>query len=274
MVKKIFLAGVFVMTGIISYCQQPEPVSPREQKKLDRKERLNNIMKQYEEGSLVYSRQSAFGFKLNTDGWGAFYEHGKYITIDKTNLWWIELGERKSQKEGKIPTATDIGGGFILIGNPYVFGKQNNFYYLKGGIGQQRLIGDKGNKNGVAVAAIYGGGLSLGYLKPYYLDVRNAEGKSRPIKYSDSVRTEFLDPGRIDGTPGFTKGFTEGTFVPGAFGRLALRFDYGRYNEFLSALEVGLNAEYYTKKMPIMIDVPEKQFFFNAYVAIEFGSRK
>lgn len=231
-------------------------------------------MKQYEEGSLVFSHQSAFAFKLNTDGWGVFYEHGKYITIDKTNLWWIELGERKSQKEDKIPTATPIGGGFILIGNPYVYGKQNNFYYLKGGVGQQRLIGGKGNKNGVAVAAIYGGGLSLGYLKPYYLDVQDASGKTRQIKFNDSNRHEFLDPSLIAGTPGFTKGFTEGTFVPGAFGRLALRFDYGRYNEFLSALEVGLNVEYYSKKMPIMIDVPEKQFFFNAYVAIEFGSRK
>jgi len=37
---------------------------------------------------------------------------------------------------------------------------------------------------------------------------------------------------------------------------------------------VGVNAEYYTKKMPIMINNPDKQFFFNGYVAIEFGRRK
>ena len=61
-------------------------------------------MKQYEEGSLIYAKQSAFGFKLNTDGWGVFYEHGKYKTIKKTNIWWLEFGERKSHKEEKVTT--------------------------------------------------------------------------------------------------------------------------------------------------------------------------
>ena len=42
----------------------------------------------------------------------------------------------------------------------------------------------------------------------------------------------------------------------------------------LSAFEVGINAEYYSKKMPILINNPEKQFFFNGYIAIEFGRRK
>jgi len=231
-------------------------------------------MKQYEEGSLIYAKQSAFGFKLNTDGWGVFYEHGKYMTITKTNIWWLEFGERKNHKEEKVSTGEDIGGGFILVGNPYIFGKKNNFYYLKGGVGQQLLIGGKSNKNGVAVSGIYGGGISLGYLKPYYLNVQDATtGTTRDIKYSDSA-SEFLDPFAITGASGFTKGFGQGKIVPGAYARLALRFDYGRYNEFLSALEVGINADYYSQKMPIMINNPEKQFFFNGYIAIEFGKRK
>ena len=105
---------------------------------------MNKLMKQYEEGSLIYSKQSAFGFKLNTDGWGLMYEHGKYKSISKTNLWWIEMGERHSPKEEKITAGQDLGGIF-LIGNPYSYGKINNFYYLKGGIGQQILIGGKSN---------------------------------------------------------------------------------------------------------------------------------
>ncbi|HRI21318.1 MAG TPA: hypothetical protein PLA68_10190, partial [Panacibacter sp.] len=135
----------------------------------------------------------------------------------------------------------------------------------------------KGNKNGVAVSAIYGGGITMGYLKPYYLSVRDVTtGNPVDIKYTDSTAEQFLDPNpeNILGGSGFTKGFTEGKFVPGAFARVAMRFDYGRYNEFLSAIEVGLNAEYYTKSMPILIDNPEKKFFFNGYIAFEFGRRK
>ncbi len=275
--KKIFFLTLLIATTIFTYGQtNPTNKSKtKEQKKQERRERLNELMKQYEEGSLIYAKQAAFGFKLNTDGWGVFYEHGKYKTINRTGLWWLEFGERKSHKEEKVTTGEDIGGGFILVGNPYIFGKKNNFYYLKGGVGQQLLIGGKGNKNGVAVSGIYGGGISLGYLKPYYLNVQDAtSGETKDIKYSDSTAGEFLDPNAITGASGFTKGFSEGKIVPGAYARVALRFDYGRYNEFLSALEVGVNAEYYSKKMPIMINNPEKQFFFNGYIAIEFGKRK
>jgi hypothetical protein len=275
MVKKIGFLVILSTAAIFTFAQNPSQPSARDQKKQERQKRLNELMKQYEEGSLIYSKQSAFGFKLNTDGWGVFYEHGKYKTITKTNLWWLEAGERKSPKEEKVTTGEDLGNGFILIGNPYIFGKQNNFYFLKAGFGQQLLIGGKGNKNGVAVSGIYGGGISLGYLKPYYLNVQDQNtGDTRDIKYDDSTRAEFLDPNLITGATGFTKGFGQGDFVPGVFGRVALRFDYGRYNEFLSALEVGVNAEYYSKDMPIMIDNPAKKFFFNGYIAIEFGRRK
>lgn len=278
-VKKIIFLIVISTLTATAFAQtttNTKPAAPtKDDKKKERNARLNQLMKQYEEGSLIYAKQSAFGFKLNTDGWGMFYEHGKYKTIKKTNLWWLELGERKSPKEEKISSGQDIGGGFILVGNPYVFGKENNFYYLKAGVGQQYLIGGKGNKNGVAVSAIYGGGLSLGYLKPYYLNVHDPNTNTdNDIRYSDTVSEKFLDPTLINGASGFTKGFTEGKFVPGAYARLALRFDYGRYNELLSALEVGINAEYYSKEMPIMIQNEPKQFFYNAYIAIEFGKRK
>lgn len=279
MVKKIFFLIVISTLTVSAFAQnttntKPAPQS-KEDKKREREERLNKLMKQYEEGTLIYAKQSAFAFKLNTDGWGLFYEHGKYKTIKKTNLWWLELGERKSPKEEKVTTGQDVGGGFILVGNPYVFGKQNNFYYFKAGIGQQLLIGGKGNKNGVAVSAVYGGGLTLGYLKPYYLNVYDPNtGQSSDVKYNDTNKVSFLDPNLINGSAGFTKGFTEGKIVPGGYARLALRFDYGRYNELLSALEVGVNAEYYSKEMNIMIDNPAKQFFLQGYIAIEFGKRK
>jgi len=275
MIKKAFFFIILSTITVFSFAQTNPAKPTKDQKKQERQKRLNDLMKQYEEGSLIYSKQSAFGFKLNTDGWGVLYEHGKYKTITKTNLWWLEFDERKSHKEEKVTTGEDIGGGFILVGNPYVYGKRNNFYSLKLGFGRQHLIGGKGNKNGVAVSGVYGGGLSLGYLKPYYLNVEDpSTGDTKDIKYSDSTRAEFLDPSIITGATGFTKGFGQGDVVPGAFGRLALRFDYGRYNEFLSAVEIGINAEYYSKEMPIMIDNPAKKFFFNGYVAIEFGRRK
>jgi hypothetical protein len=78
----------------------------------------------------------------------------------------------------------------------------------------------------------------------------------------------------IIGRSAFGKGFNETKFVAGAHARTALRFDYGRYNEVLSALEVGVNAEYYSQTMPMVLLNKDKKFFFNAYIALVFGKRK
>lgn len=274
-VKKLFLiAG---MLGILSVSAQQNVKSAnadaRQLKKAERREKINQLIKQEEEGALIFQKQGAFGFKFNTDAWSMFYEHGKYKTINKTNLWWLELGERKDRKEEKVPTLS-ASQGFLVISS-YIYGKRNNFYYLKGGLGQQLLIGGKGNKNGVAVSAIYGGGFSAGLLKPYYIEIQNPVTNSREqIKYNVTNENLFLDPTIIIGKGGLTKGFNEIQFVPGAHARAALRFDYGRYNEVLSAMEVGINAEYYSKTMPILLLNKERKFFFNAYIALVFGKRK
>ena len=262
--KKLLLLSFFIVPFVFSFAQD----KTREQKKQERNARINQMMKEEEEGALVYNKQNAFGAKLNTDGYGIFYEHGKYKTITNTNLWWIELGERKDPKESR--SVTGDGAGF-QIGNPFVFGKINNFYYLKLGFGQQFLIGGKDVKNGVAVSAIYGGGISAGFLKPYYVDGQDSSGALQQVKYSPETANIFLSP--ISGVS-FTKGFNELSFVPGVHARLALRFDYGHFNDLLSAIETGVNAAYYSKNIDMMYNEPGKKFFFNAYVAIVFGKRK
>lgn len=274
-VKKLFL---MIIAGCaffgVSAQQQTKSTLPetKAQKKADRREKINQLIRQEEEGALIYQKQGAFGFKFNTDGWGMFYEHGKYKSITTTNLWWLELGEHKHPKEEKVPTL-NASSNYLIISS-YIYGKRNNFYDFKVGFGQQKLIGGKGNKNGVAVSAIYGGGFSAGLLKPYYIEIQNpSSGKKEEIKY-DNNDSLFLDPTIILGKGGLTKGFNEIKFVPGAHVRAALRFDYGRYNEVLSALEVGVNAEYYSQNMPILLMNKEKKLFFNAYIALTFGKRK
>lgn len=273
-VKKLFLV-TFVLSSLAVSAQQKVKTAgadPKQQQRAERREKINQLIKQEEEGALIFQKQGAFGFKFNTDAWSMFYEHGKYKTITKTNLWWLEFGERKHPKEEKVPTLS-ASSGFLVISS-YIYGKRNNFYYLKAGLGQQILIGGKGNKNGVAVSAIYGGGLTAGLLKPYYINIQNpTTNKQEEIKYNNNDSL-FLDPTIIIGRGSLTKGLNEIQFVPGVHARAALRFDYGRYNEVLSAIEVGVNAEYYSKTMPILLLNPEKKFFFNAYIALVFGKRK
>jgi hypothetical protein len=62
--------------------------------------------------------------------------------------------------------------------------------------------------------------------------------------------------------------------VPGAYAKAAVRFDYGSYNEVVSAIEVGLTGDFYSKKIPQLVGNDQKQFFLSGYVAVLFGKRK
>jgi hypothetical protein len=73
---------------------------------------------------------------------------------------------------------------------------------------------------------------------------------------------------------GLTKGWSDMKVSPGAYAKAALRFDYGRYNEMVSAIEVGVTAEYYFKKVPQLIYTKEKQLFVNVYFSLLFGRRR
>ena len=59
------------MISVILFAQdQPRTKSRKEA----RRERVNALMKMEEEGELVFRKQSIFGFKAVTDGYGISYE--------------------------------------------------------------------------------------------------------------------------------------------------------------------------------------------------------
>jgi hypothetical protein len=269
---------IFILAGHFSVQAQftPSPAGKktRKERKEAREARISEMIKLEEEGAIIYEKQNVFGFHLYSDGWGAMFEKGFQKTAYKTNLFSIELGERKHPKEVKLFDVS-TGGGFIF-GNPLIYGKENNFFHLKLGFGQGYLIGGKGNRNGVSVSAIYKGGLSLGGLKPYFVDIADSSGQIISVRWEggDGQFDQNFLLGPPLGSSGTFKGLGQMKLVPGVFGKGGLRFDYGRYNEVVSAIEVGFNVEYYTKEMPIMIGNEAKQFFTNVFVAIEFGRRK
>jgi hypothetical protein len=238
-------------------------------KKNAKKERIQNLMKMEEEGDLIFNKHTVFGIKLATDGYGLYFEKGKFKTPTRTRLLQFELNEKKSNKEHKITTSPDGFNYSSVV--PY---KLNNFYELKASIGEQRLIGGKGNKNGVAVTALYSGGLSLGLLKPYYVNIEDANtGVSLGQKTFTQLQTDTQNV-VISGAAGPFVGWGHLSVKPGLNAKTAMRFDYGRLNQTISAIEVGLTGEFYFGKIPQVTLVPQKQFFFNAYVCLLFGSRK
>ena len=237
------------------------------------KRHTNSRMKTDEEGDIIFNKQNIFGIHLSSDGYGISFEKGYFKTPSKTLLYQFELNEVHSPKEHHI-TATTDGYNFSSV-VPF---KANNLYEVKAAIGQQLLIGGKGNKNGVAVAVLYSGGLTLGLLKPYLLDVSNPiTGASTQMTYAQLAASQN-DPLQYGyeptGAAGFTAGWDKVAFKPAVNARQAMRFDYGRENKTVAAVEVGVTEEYYLSDIDLMYLVKGQHFFFNSYVAILFGGRK
>jgi hypothetical protein len=260
--RYILTVLIVILIPYFSFAQES-----RQERREKKKERINEMMRQQEEGVITLPKSTVFGIKLTSDGYGMFFELGRASSVKKAMLYQIEITERKSPKETKV-------GSAIPYGTSLIYGKENFFYPVKIGAQQQLLLGNKSNKNGVSVTANYGGGLIAGLLRPYYAQVSDGMGGLKYIKYQGDDKSEFLDYSVLVAGPPLSKGWSEISVTPGAYTKAGLRFDYGRFNEIVGAVEVGLTAEIYSKKIPQMVLVKEKQFFFGGYVAILFGKRK
>jgi hypothetical protein len=231
--------------------------------KEEHKERKEALQKEDEEGVIDYKKEFAIGVKLISNGYGFFVEEGRSKSVKRSWLFQFEFSERKDPKEMK-QTFPDMPS------TAFIFGKENFFYPVKLGVQQQLLLGNKSNKNGVCITANYGGGIDLGLLRPYYFKVADFSDSTYKYVTFDNIDTSQL----IVAGPALGRGWNGLSIIPGLYAKGAIRFDYGHGNQLLSAIEIGISAEFFTKKVPIIATVPYKQFFVSAYATIMFGGRK
>jgi hypothetical protein len=264
--KQLLILLAVITFSIPATAQEPKKPN-RASRKEQKRERINALIKQEEEGVIAYKKHFAGGIKLNSDGYGIFLEKGYAKSIRRASLFQLEISERKHQKEEKQSTS-------FISSVPFIYGKINFFYPVKLGMQVQYLLGNKSNKNGVSITANGGGGITLGILRAYEMEIDDPEGR-KFIIYEGPDSLKFSNPvGLNPSGPGLFRGWSHIKMTPGLYLKSSLRFDYGRYNEMLSAIEVGLTGEYYSKEVPQMISNKQKKFFFSAYFALAFGKRK
>ena len=146
---------------------------------------------------------------------------------------------------------------------------------------------EKAKKKGVAIALSYSGGVSLGLLKPYYLDLfRFSDPPSIDFfisseKYSEENRELFLTQNRIYGSSGFARGLGEIRFRPGGHAKFGVNFDWGAFDQFAKSLEAGVMVDFFFQKVPIMVEDPEfvpntenRFLFVNFFVNLQLGKRR
>lgn len=227
---------------------------------------------------VIYNHELSGGVSVHTAGWGIFMDVGKRQELKKKTIYEFEFTQLHHPKE--VKQTIDFGFSFFGINSPkpFVYGKQNNFYLLNAAIGQQFMLTERAEHKGVEVGLKVIGGLSLGLLKPYYLDLLYPVDNSTTYRivserYSEENAARFLDWFSIYGGSGFGYGLGEIKFIPGAHIKTGLAFDWASYDDFIKTLEVGIIFDAYYKRIPIMVIENNQQFYPNLYVSLQFGKK-
>ncbi len=217
----------------------------------------------------VYDHDIMYGIHLHTRGYGVSFRRN-YHTSGYTKRG-IELEFANLRHEKEVRSY----GGFLTNSRGFVFNRLNTFYTMRAGYVQEKTFFDKTDQGSVSIGWVYGGGLSLGFLKPVYLEYSRMDD-SRVI----STFVERFDPnsasqnaGLIQGQAGFMQGISETKLEPGLYARLGLTFDYHHDDSRINTIELGAMADVFRTQMPIMHDVANPQLFFQVYLNVFFGNK-
>lgn len=215
-----------------------------------------------------FSKEMSGGVKMMTNGFSLYAEFGLIKNIYRTHLFQAEYQYYIDYKEKRTKS-------LLQNGRDYRFGLQNRFHVIRFSYGFESAIADKAARNGVRLSWVGFAGVSLGLLKPYYLNLTYPDQvDGRAEKYSESNKDVFLNKGRILDAAPFYKGMSEMKPVVGGHVKVGLNFDWGSRDAFVKAIEAGVQADIYYKKIPIMVNENTNQFFqFGFYLGIHLGKR-
>jgi len=219
-------------------------------------------------GSKIYFRNEVTGgFMLNSNGVGVSYRFARRVNLLKKNLIEAEFSLVKHPKE------ESVNSPLFPSNKSFVFGKQNNFFTLRIGVGQQREIFSKADVGSIAIRVMASGGASIGILKPYYIEKISVTGPN-PDEYiitTEKFGQDIHSALDIYQRAPFFTGINEVNFVPGAYLKAAVSFEYSRVSQILHIVEGGAMLEAFPKKIPIMALTNNNQFFLSVYVSYRFG---
>jgi len=235
---------------------------------------IQDILKK-DKKEFLYRHELSAGLRVHTNSVTVFLEKVWIESIYNRNVIQAEYSyffdPRQKRQDG-----TTIGNRQY---KNYVYGKVNNFFCFRFNYGQRRTLAEKAKKSGVALYLMYMGGVSLGIEKPYYLELRDPDDPTltMPEKYSADNADRFLDnnpsTGKIAGYAGVQYGWKDLKPVPGGHAKIGLNFDWGKHDQFIKALEVGVAADIYYKRVNILVTKTNNPYFLSAYASIQLGKR-
>jgi hypothetical protein len=219
----------------------------------------------------VFDRAYTFGVIFHTRGYSI---NGRYLKyIDGYNARGLEIDFAKLRHPKEVISSNEG----TVSARGFVFGRINSFYTLRTGYIHQSILYDKTDKGSVSISWLASGGLSLGLLKPIYLQVNKfTSDDPDPRLYVERYdgTNQFS---RINGEANFFVGIDEIKLRPGVYVKGGFEFDYQLLDKKITSVETGIIYDYYFAEVPIFFENNEDinwSGFFQMYLAVNFGYKK
>ncbi len=223
-------------------------------------------------GEPPYRREFVYGVTTTSNSGiiaGGGIRSSYYWKPDWLKFWSLQINEIKNRKELRQQS--------LINGDQFIRGKTSYLYAVRPSVGVERIVLHKAAEQGVQVSAMLSGGPTFGLEVPYYIfyvyddpvpllpqDVRRE--RNNPTRQPYELR-------RVAGAASFTTGLVESKVIPGGHLRGSLAFEYGRYRESVTGLEVGAMVEAYSRKPILVPQTSNPQVFSSVFVTLFFGRR-
>ncbi len=223
---------------------------------------------------IVYDREYTVAMTLNTNGFSLGVNSGKLKTYYKTSYFGGSIGLLRNPQEFR----STQGGQFGQNSGSFVFGKRNTLMPARVYKGWKRYYSGKDRRRGVAVGTAFELGATAGVIKPYVLEISSTSpepGLQRQFYTYEENPEGFSQKTLISGTGGLKRGWSDATIIPGINARAAVHLDWGAFDEFVKAVEVGILVDAYPRAVPILIDPAQNTpLFINFYATVHLGRRR
>ena len=234
----------------------------------------------------TYNHSVSIGGRFNTNGWTGLVAYqrplkskryrGKNKNAGKSETFQLSFSEvihEKQIKQQRENTAfPELGAS-----TPYIFGKINNLYLLQLGYGREQMLLPGLIEGNISVSFRYMGGFSLALLKPYYLKLIQVEYTPEQVvslheqKYSAANAEVFLSKDRILGSPGFSKGLREISYIPGALIEGVFVIRSTKSKTFIQIVTLGGQISVHIETLPTMAELRPRPLQTSLFVGLQVG---
>ena len=203
---------------------------------------------------------------LNSSGFGIGYQQGKTPNYRDKHLWEVEFSYCIHHKAERGKTNP--------LGRAFSYGKLYDLFFLRGGYGYQHIITHKPYYGGVQIRYFFGGGASICFGLPAYLEIQKITEDQIPYTEVERYDASEHNLGNIFGGAPFFDRFHKIAVRPGFYVKAGVNFDFSNNPLKMQLLEVGLSVDMVFPFIQQMAFNRTKPAYFYGYVAYSFGRKK